>query len=78
MSPRSVLRDERWALEPDRELDAEPTTYAMQCVMDGETSPVSQDFADPQRWVLNHCGKHPSHHTYREVISRPWRAWRRV
>ncbi|MFE7705504.1 hypothetical protein ACFU6I_06800 [Streptomyces sp. NPDC057486] len=78
VSPRAVLRFETWTLEPDQEPDAEPTTYAMQCAVDGETSPVSEDFAKPQSWVLKHCGKHPSHHTYREIITRPWRTWRRA
>ncbi|MEV0639574.1 hypothetical protein AB0I77_32505 [Streptomyces sp. NPDC050619] len=27
--------------------------------MDGETSPPSEDFAEPQNWVLQHCGRHP-------------------
>ncbi|SCF93326.1 hypothetical protein GA0115259_105097 [Streptomyces sp. MnatMP-M17] len=87
MSPRAVLRHETWTLEPDREPDAEPTTYVMQCAVDGETSPPSEDFAEPQNWVLKHCGLHPSHHTYRAArrqphirqgITRPWRTWRRT
>lgn len=24
---------------------------------------------------LEHGGRNPSHHTYREIITRPWRAW---
>ncbi|MFD5696836.1 MULTISPECIES: DUF7848 domain-containing protein [Streptomyces] len=76
VSTRAVLRFETWTLEPDREPDAEPTAYAMQCVVDGETSPVSEDYAEPQMWVMEHCGRHPSHHTYRELITRPWRTWR--
>ncbi|GGV29495.1 hypothetical protein GCM10010277_12330 [Streptomyces longisporoflavus] len=72
---RAVLCFETWTLEPDREPDAEPTTYAMQCAVDGDTSPPSQDFAEPQEWVLKHCGKNPSHGTYREIITRPWRSW---
>ena len=77
VSPRAVLRYETWTLEPDHEPDAEPTTYAMQSAVDGETSPLSEDFVEPQNWVLRHCGQHPSRHTYREVITRPWRSWRR-
>ncbi|WP_432248340.1 hypothetical protein ACRAR1_12020 [Streptomyces sanyensis] len=52
MTPRSVLRYETWTLQPDREPDAELVLYAMQCVVDGETSPTSEDFAEPQNWVL--------------------------
>ncbi|WP_447038274.1 DUF7848 domain-containing protein [Streptomyces sp. DSM 118878] len=78
VSPRTTLRFETWLLQPDREPDAEPTTYAMQCAVDGETSPASEDFAESQDWVLKHCGKNPSHHTFREIITRPWRAWMSV
>ncbi|EGJ77279.1 hypothetical protein STTU_4490 [Streptomyces sp. Tu6071] len=78
VTPRSVLRCETWTLQPDREPDAEPVHYAMQCAVDGATSPTSEDFAEPQDWVLRHCGQNPSHHTYREIITRPWRTWRQT
>ncbi|MFJ3662625.1 hypothetical protein ACIPPM_19445 [Streptomyces sp. NPDC090119] len=48
MTPRSVLRYEAWTLQPDREPDAKPVLYAMQCAVDGETSPTSEDFTEPQ------------------------------
>ena len=35
MSVRAVIRHEVWTLEPDREPDAEPTTYAMECAVCG-------------------------------------------
>jgi hypothetical protein len=76
MSTRAVIRHETWALEPDREPDAEPVTYAMECAVCGEASDASEDFADGQSWVLKHCGGNPSHHTFRERITRPWRTWR--
>ncbi|MFF5014488.1 hypothetical protein [Streptomyces sp. NPDC001165] len=76
MSPHVILRHESWMLEPDREPDAEPTTYAMQCAVDGETLPISDDFLEPHIWVLERCGQHPSHHTYREIVTRPWHTWR--
>ncbi|AYC41997.1 hypothetical protein [Streptomyces griseorubiginosus] len=73
---RAVIRHETWTLEPDREPDAEQVTYAMECAVCEESSGCSDDFADGQLWVLKHCGKNPSHHTFREVITRPWRTWR--
>ncbi|MFF5760192.1 hypothetical protein ACFY7A_32740 [Streptomyces longwoodensis] len=75
MTSRTIMRHQEWTLQPDREPDAEPTTYAMQCAVCGKTSPPSTGFADPQSWVFTHGGRNPSHHTYREIITRPWRAW---
>jgi hypothetical protein len=78
VNPRAVLRYETWTLQPDREPDAEPITYAMQCAVCGQTSPASVEFGGPQEGVLTHSGRTPSHHTYREIITRPWRTWRRL
>ncbi|WP_053708078.1 hypothetical protein [Streptomyces sp. NRRL B-3648] len=75
MSPRAVVCHKEWTLQPDREPDAAPITYAMQCGVCDESSPTSTDFAEPQGWVLEHGGRNPSHHTYREITTRPWRAW---
>ncbi|MFY7628291.1 DUF7848 domain-containing protein [Streptomyces sp. NY05-11A] len=73
-----MIRHETWTLTPDREPDAEPMTYAMECAVCGEFSAAGEDFPEPQSWVLEHCGKNPSHHTFREIITRPWRTWRAV
>ncbi|MFJ6568041.1 hypothetical protein ACIQNU_11495 [Streptomyces sp. NPDC091292] len=75
MSTRSVIRHERWTLEPDLEPDAEATTYAMQCAVCEAASDTDEDFADPQNWALNHSGRNPSHHSYREITTQPWRTW---
>ncbi|MFF0462832.1 DUF7848 domain-containing protein [Streptomyces mexicanus] len=75
MSPRAVVCHKEWTLQPDREPDAAPITYAMQCGVCDESSPASTDFAEPQGWVFEHGGRNPSHHTYQEIITRPWRAW---
>ncbi|WP_340560738.1 DUF7848 domain-containing protein [Streptomyces sp. GSL17-111] len=64
-----------WTLQPDREPDAEPTTYAMQYAVCGENSPTSVDSAKPQNRMLVHGGRNPSHHSHREIITRLWRAW---
>ncbi|GGN28509.1 DUF7848 domain-containing protein [Streptomyces fuscichromogenes] len=55
MTSRTIMRHQEWTLQPDREPDAEPTTYAMQCAVCGETSPPGTDFAEPQSWVFTHC-----------------------
>ncbi|CAM5249391.1 hypothetical protein SSPIM334S_04758 [Streptomyces spiroverticillatus] len=72
---RTVMRWVRWVLEPDRLPDAEPTTYAMQCAVCEKRSEPHVDFQEPKTWVLRHAGRNPSHHTYREIIVRPWHAW---
>ncbi|GAA2772416.1 hypothetical protein GCM10010521_58150 [Streptomyces rameus] len=75
MTSRAIICHKERTLQPDREPDAEPTTYAMQCAVCGETSLPGTDFAEPQSCVFTHGGRNPSHQTYREIITRPWRAW---
>ncbi|MDO0915990.1 hypothetical protein QQM39_35735 [Streptomyces sp. DT2A-34] len=41
-----------------------------------ESSDTGEDFADPQGRALEHRGRNPSHRTFREIITRPWHAWR--
>lgn len=72
---RAVVRFQRWTLAPDREPDAEPVTFAMECAVCGERSSYEGEFGPAQAWTLEHCGRNPTHHTYRELISRPWRTW---
>ncbi|MFC5721800.1 hypothetical protein ACFP1Z_16635 [Streptomyces gamaensis] len=72
---RTVIRPMYWTLLPDREPDAEPTVFAMECVVCGETSAPGEEFVPAQEWTLRHAGRHPSHLTYREVVQRPWRAF---
>lgn len=74
---RSIVSYEDWTITPDREPDAEPTTYEMVCCVCGDGSANAEDWQAPQDWALRHSGRNPSHHTYREVITRPWRTWMR-
>lgn len=74
--PRAIVRHVRRTLAPNQEPDAEPQTYAMLCVVCGESSAAAEDWDAPQGWALSHSGHNPSHHTYRELITRPWRTWR--
>lgn len=74
-SIRAFVRHISWSLAPDREPDAEPVTYSLQCAVCAEKSETFQDWEKPQEWALSHSGKNPSHHTYREKITRPWRTW---
>ncbi|MFI1970033.1 hypothetical protein BLA24_18425 [Streptomyces cinnamoneus] len=78
MTARTVFLFGAWTLAPDKEPDAEPITYAMQCAVCGETSAADEDAGQAQNWTFQHAGRNPSHHTYRELIIRPWRAWMRA
>ncbi|MFI7317551.1 hypothetical protein [Streptomyces venezuelae] len=82
---KSVICEVTWHLSPDTEPDAERITRQMVCVVceDDEAAPaaMSEPFEDSehgvlaaQAWVFKHAGRHPCHHTYRELICRPWRA----
>ncbi|MDK1476064.1 hypothetical protein QNO07_22025 [Streptomyces sp. 549] len=64
----------QWSVGPDREPDAEAVTYAMECAVCGARSQPRVDAGDGQQWVFAHAGRNPSHHTYREHITRPYRA----
>ncbi|WP_258049904.1 DUF7848 domain-containing protein [Streptomyces finlayi] len=73
--PRAIVRHVMWTIAPDQEPNAEPMTYALQCVTCSEKSERSEDWGEPQGWGLAHSGRHPSHNSYREEITRPWRTW---
>ncbi|MFD6432344.1 hypothetical protein [Streptomyces venezuelae] len=82
---RSLISEVTWRLAPDHEPDAEPITRQMVCVVceddgkgPGATSAPFEDGEDgvlaSQAWVFTHVRQNPCHHTFREVICRPWRA----
>ncbi|MFE9254000.1 hypothetical protein [Streptomyces sp. NPDC006879] len=70
---RSVLAFKSWTITPDRESGSEPVTHAMQCRECEEKSDDSGSWEAPQTWALEHSGRNPSHTSYREVITRPYR-----
>jgi hypothetical protein len=73
---RAVFRFEDVTLAPDQEPDAEWITFAMQCAVCEERSAASEETRPVQDWVFEHVREHPGHHSYREVITRPYRAVR--
>ncbi len=75
MTLRALVRHVKWTLAPDREPDAEPVTHQFKCVVCSEESERSTSWSEPQEWALGHSGRNPSHHTFREVITRPWRTF---
>jgi hypothetical protein len=75
MSVKSVFRYLTWTLEPDKQPDAAPVTYAMSCDVCGVKSADFEDIAPVQQWVFGHVGSNPTHHSFTEIIHRPWHAW---
>lgn len=74
MSTRAVVCHKEWTLQPDREPDAEPTNYAMQCAVCGELT-AQHRLCPTSGLGVRARRPQSSHHTYREIITRPWRAW---
>lgn len=73
--PHTVIATRQWTITPDREPDAASVTHQMKCDVCGEASGADGDWEPPQTWALNHSGRNPSHHSYSEVITRPWRTF---
>ncbi|MEU8541980.1 hypothetical protein AB0C52_18655 [Streptomyces sp. NPDC048717] len=71
--PKTIIKPMLWSLIPDREPDAEPMTHAIRCAVCGDGSEGGGSWEAPQIWALEHSGRNPSHHTYREIVERPWR-----
>lgn len=59
---------------PDQEPDAEPITYAMACCVCAATGPPSLDPSASAEWIPVHLKRQPEHLTYRESVTRPYRA----
>ncbi len=74
---RTVIKFCRWTIAPDTEPDAEPTVYSLQCAVCYQHSGGLDTPEEAQDWALRHSGRNASHHTYRELIIRPWKAWMR-
>ncbi|AXH70254.1 hypothetical protein SEA_HAIZUM_50 [Streptomyces phage Haizum] len=70
-----VFAIREWTLKPDREPDAENSTYSMECAECDESSMPSEDYREAQDWALRHAGRNPTHRAFREIILRPWRAY---
>ncbi|MFD8216225.1 hypothetical protein ACFV2U_21365 [Streptomyces sp. NPDC059697] len=73
--PHTIMGYRTWKLIPDREPDAAPVTHRMKCVVCGNESGEGDSWEPPQTWALEHSGRNPSHVTYSEIITRPWRTF---
>ncbi|WP_431042849.1 hypothetical protein ACQUSR_13725 [Streptomyces sp. P1-3] len=71
---RASYRFREYAITPDTEPDAEPHTYAVTCVVCEEIGHRSEDVDVAHEWVVRHLRANPEHLTYREHVTRPYRA----
>lgn len=74
MASRARYRHREFHIEPDREPDAEPLTFTMHCAVCGASSPIAFSAKRSVDWIARHLKSRPQHLTYREAISRPYRA----
>ncbi|MDX3525041.1 hypothetical protein P1P75_00875 [Streptomyces sp. ID05-39B] len=74
-APKAIIRHETWTITPDREPDAEQVTHQFKCAVCGEESGKDGSWDPPQSWALGHSGENPSHHSFSEIITRPWRTF---
>ena len=72
---RSILRHVRWTVTADTEPDAEPVLYGMQCAVCDATSGQGADRDTATAWAVAHSGRFPSHRTYRETVTLPYRTY---
>ncbi|MFE7464899.1 hypothetical protein ACFU6R_12475 [Streptomyces sp. NPDC057499] len=47
----------------------------MKCSVCCKESAPDGTWEPPQTWVLEHSAKNPTHLSYVEIITRPWRTW---
>lgn len=75
MSVRAFYRYINVTVEPDREPDAEPETYAAECAVCHARSPHTEQPEAARDWIPDHFRYNPSHHTYHAITLQPVRAW---
>jgi hypothetical protein len=71
---RGTFRFREYTVARDTEPDAEPVTIRMECVVCGESGPAAGTSDEALGWAVTHLKTSPEHLTYREVITRPYRA----
>jgi hypothetical protein len=69
---RAVYRFREHTITPDTGPDAEPITFAMECMTCEATSDVADDADAGALWALAHLKTNPGHVRYREHITRPY------
>lgn len=74
MAIRARYRHREFHIQPDREPDAEPLTFTMRCAVCGVTGPATLAAQRSADWIAEHLKSRPQHLTYRETVTRPYRA----
>ncbi|GAA4681455.1 hypothetical protein GCM10023347_40380 [Streptomyces chumphonensis] len=71
---RVSYRFREFRIAPDEEPDAEDVMFAAQCAVCGECGRPGTDPSGARQWIVRHLSAHPEHYSYRELVSRPYRA----
>lgn len=69
---RSVFRYITWMMAPHVTADAPEMLHELECSSCLASSGTEADFNEARAWAFSHTGSHPSHRTYREVVTRNW------
>ncbi|WP_194373278.1 DUF7848 domain-containing protein, partial [Streptomyces alkaliphilus] len=67
-------RSPGYSIEPDAGPDAEPLLFSARCAVCGLSGPAGPDAGATSRWMLAHLRSRPGHVSFREIITRPYRA----
>jgi hypothetical protein len=71
---RRTFRHREFTIAQDTEPDAEPWTFSFECQVCEKTGPKKESSDDAFDWALDHLKQFPEHLSYREHITRPYRA----
>jgi hypothetical protein len=69
-----AFRHCEYIVEPETEPDAEPWTFVFECRVCGVAGPKKGSSDDALGWTLEHLKRNAGHLSYREHITRPYRA----
>ncbi|MEC4021006.1 DUF7848 domain-containing protein [Streptomyces sp. H27-D2] len=69
---RSVYRYISWTMGPDPARKAPEMVHELQCTTCDLGSGEQEVFEKARDWAFKHIGGHPSHQSYREIVTRFW------
>ncbi|WP_063784186.1 hypothetical protein [Streptomyces sp. SBT349] len=69
-----TFRFREYTIVPDTEPDAEPWIFSFECVVCEEEGPENASQEEALSWTLVHLKAYPEHLSFRERITRPYRA----